>query len=128
MAALLRSGVPLQILRELAAKSPQASADLTKATGTKECYLCETMYRLRRDGLVALVYALTPDGLNAVNVANERGIADTRRKRIKRNPRKVVAHQYPVVTTDEQISELKRKAEADRSFGFESINGREARK
>lgn len=35
---------------------------------------------------------------------------------------------YPLASTNEQINELKRKAAEDRSFGFESSNGREARK
>lgn len=126
MAAQMRTGIHLQVLRELAEESPAVFNSLREATGASVIYLRDSLARLRRDGLVAVAYVLTNEGRNAVDCANERGIADTKRppRHFKRKPRKVVAHQYPLATTDGQINELRRKAEADRSFGFESINQR----
>lgn len=126
MGSQVRSGIHLQVLRGLADESPQALPALAEANRSTIGYVRDSLARLKRDGLVAAVYVLTDEGRNAVDFANQRGIPDERppRRPNKRRPRKVIAHQYPLATTEEQIAEIKRKAHEDRSFGFESINQR----
>lgn len=126
MGSQVRSGIHLQILRGLADESPQGLLKLTEANRSTTRYVRESLARLKRDGLVAVVYVLTDAGRKAVDLANERGIPDERppRRPNRRRPRKVIAHQYPLATTEEQIAEIKRKAHEDRSFGFESLNQR----
>ena len=114
----LKRGAPAKILRELRDRGAQTADDLAINLACTGPAVIDALVRFKRLGFVKVAYVITGAGFDALDDAERKSVID------KPKPRAVGVNEYPLATTAEQINELKRKAEEDRSFGFESASQR----